>query len=76
MAGRLSRVRRAAFLVALLLSAAAYAYSLGGIIGTRSELQAVVNAQSVGRSAPVVYHPATGTQENCPDRPNVDRVEL
>ena len=76
MAGRLSSVRRAAFLVALLLSAAAYAYSLGGIIGTGSELQSVVNAQSVGRSAPVVYHPATGAQENCPDQPNVDRVEL
>jgi hypothetical protein len=76
MAGRLSRVRRAAFLVALLLSAAAYAYSLGGIIGTGSELRSVVNAQSVERSAPVVYHPATGTQENCPDRPNVKRVEL
>ena len=76
MAGRLSRVRRAAFLVALLLSAAAYAYSLGGIIGTGSELRSVVNAQSVERSAPVVYDPATGTRENCPDQPDAERVEL
>ena len=76
MAGRISRVRRAAFLVALLVSVATYAYSLGAIMGTGSELRSVVSARSVERSAPVVYHPGAETHEDCPDRANAKRVEL
>jgi len=75
MAGRLSRVRRAAFLVALLVSAAVYAYSVAGIMGTGSELRSVVSARSVERSAPVVYHQRTETHENCPGQADADRVE-
>ena len=76
MARRLSRVRRAAFLVALLVSAAAYAYSVAGIMGTGSELRSVVSAQSVGRSAPVIYHPATERYQDCPYSTGASRVEL
>ena len=80
MAGRFSRVRRAAFLVALLVSAAAYAYSVGGIMGTGSELRSVVSAESVERSAPVMYRSAPEAYENCPNegprRPDAPRVEL
>lgn len=76
MAGRQSRVRRAAFPVALLVSAAVYAYSLAGIMGTGSELRSLVSARSVERSAPVVYRPATESRENCPDRAGADRVKL
>jgi hypothetical protein len=76
MARRLSRVRRAAFLVALLVSAAAYAYSVAGIMGTGSELRSVVSAQSVGRSAPVIYHPATERSQDCPYSTGASRVEL
>ena len=76
MAGRLSRLRRAVFLVALVVSAAVYAYSVAGIMGTGSELRSVVSARSVERSAPVVYHPATETHENCPDQAAAERVEL
>jgi hypothetical protein len=76
MAGRISRVRRAVFLVALLVSAAAYTYSLAGIMGTGSELKSLVSARSVERSAPVVYHPATEPHENCPDQADAELVEL
>jgi hypothetical protein len=76
MAGRLSRVRRAAFLVALLVSAAVYSYSLAGIMGTGSELRSLVRANSVERSAPVVYHPPAGPYEDCPDSADANRVEL
>lgn len=76
MAGRLSRVRRAAFVVALLVSAAVYAYSVAGIMGTGSELESVVNAPSVERSAPVRYQPGTETHEDCPSQAGADRVEL
>lgn len=76
MAGRLSPVRRAAFLVALLVSAVVYAYSLAGIAGTGSELRSLVRAQSVERSAPVTYQPPTETHANCPDRAAANRVEL
>ena len=76
MAGRFSRVRRAAFFVALFVSAAVYAHSVAGIMGTGSELRSVVSEQSVGRSAPVVYQPATEPQENCPGEAHADRVEL
>ena len=76
MAGPHSPVRRATFLVALLVSAAAYAYSLAAIAGTGSELKSFVSARSVERSAPVVYHPATDAPENCPDRADADRVKL
>ncbi len=76
MAGRLSRVRRAVFLVALLVSAAAYAYSLAAIAGTGSELRSVISARSAERLAPVAYDPAADAHENCPDRADADRVKL
>jgi hypothetical protein len=76
MAGRLSSVRRAAFLGALLVSAVVYAYSLAGIMGMGSELRSVVRAESVERSAPVVYHQATGTYGDCPYQVDANRVEL
>jgi hypothetical protein len=76
MPGRISAARRAVFLVALLVSAAAYAYSLAAIAGTGSELRSFVSARSVERSAPVVYHPATDAPEHCPDRADADRVKL
>ena len=76
MAGRLSRVRRAAFAIALLVSAAVYAYSLAGIMGTGSELRSLVSAQSIERSAPVVYQPKTETHEDCPYQAAAGRVEL
>lgn len=76
MARRLSRARRVAFLLALLVSAAVYAYSVAGIMGTGSELKSVVSAQSVERSAPVVYRPAAETHGNCSDRAAAKRVEL
>jgi hypothetical protein len=56
MAGRLrSRARRPAFLVALLASAAAYAYSLFGIAATGDELRSAVEAQSAKRAVAVSY---------------------
>lgn len=76
MARRLSRVRRAAFVVALVVSAAVYAYSVAGIMGTGSELRSVVSAQSGERSAPVIYHPATERDRDCPYSPGASRVEL
>jgi hypothetical protein len=80
MAGRLSRVRRVAFLVALVVSAAVYAYSVAGIMDTRSELRSVVSAQSVERSAPVLYQRSTVTHANCPYegpyQADAPRVEL
>jgi hypothetical protein len=76
MARRLSRVRRAAFLVALVVSAAVYAYSVAGIMGTGSELRSVVSAQSVERSAPVVYQSATDRSQDCPYSTGASRVEL
>ena len=76
MAGRFSRVRRAALLVALLVSAAAYAYSLAGIAGTGSKLESAVSAGSGERSAPVVHRSASETHEDCPGRAEADRVEL
>lgn len=76
MAGRRPSVRRVAFLAALLVSAAVYAYSLAGIMGTGSELKSLVSARSVERAAPVVYRPADGTHGSCPDRAAAERVEL
>jgi hypothetical protein len=76
MPGRISPARRAAFLVALLVSAAAYAYSLAGIMGASNELNSLVSARSVERSAPAVYRPPTDTHANCPGRAAADRVEL
>jgi hypothetical protein len=51
-AGRLSRVRRPAFLAALIVSVALYAWSLAGIAGAGGDLSAVPTAKDV-RSAPV-----------------------
>ena len=76
MAGRISRVRRGAFLIALLVSAAVYGYSVAGIMGTGNELRSVVSAESAERSTPVVYHPRSETGEDCPYRPAAPRVEL
>jgi hypothetical protein len=76
MARRLSRIRRAAFLVALVVSAAVYAYSVAGIMGTGSELRSVVSAQSVERSAPVNYRSATDRNQDCPYSTGASRVEL
>ena len=75
MAGRSSGVRRAAFLVALVVSAAVYAYSVAGIMGTGSELRSV-SAESAERSAPVVYPAPSETRQDCPYRPDEPRVEL
>ncbi len=76
MAGRPSRVRRLAFLVALLVSSAAYAYSLAGIVGAAGELRSAVSAQSGERPAPVVYRPGAENHGDCPDRADASRVEL
>ena len=76
MGGRIAPLRRAAFIVALLVSVAAYAYSLGAIAGTGGELRSAVRAQSVELSAPVVYRQATGRHEDCPFQADASRVEL
>jgi hypothetical protein len=76
MAGRLPRARRVAFVAALLVSAAVYAYSLAGIMGTGGELRSLVSGRSVERSAPVLYQPASGTHEDCPYQSGAGRVEL
>ena len=67
MAGRPSRVRRPAFLLALLVSVALYAYSLAGIAGTESELRSAVSEQASARSAPVSYEPPSQDYDDCPD---------
>ena len=76
MGGRIPSVRQAAFVVALLVSVAAYAYSLGAIAGTGGELRSIVKRESVERSAPVVYRSWTETREDCPDRADASSVEL
>jgi hypothetical protein len=76
MAGRPSRGRRLAFLLALLVSSAVYAYSLAGIVGAGGDLRSAVSAQSVERQAPVVYRPGGENREDCPDRADEPRVEL
>ncbi len=76
MAGRNSGVRRAAFLVALVVAAAVYAYSVAGIMGTGSKLRSVVSAESAERSAPAVYRPPSETHERCPYQPDAPRVKL
>jgi hypothetical protein len=68
MAGRSSRVRRHAFLLSLLVSAALYAYSLAGIAGTEGQLRSAVSAQVRERSTPVSYQPASQADYDCPDR--------
>jgi hypothetical protein len=54
MTGRVC-LRRTAFLVALLVSAALYAHSLMGIASTGDELRSVVQAESAERAVPVTY---------------------
>jgi hypothetical protein len=77
MAGRPSRVRRLAFLLALLVSTAVYAYSLAGIVGATGELRSAVSARSVERPAPVVHRQQGGERRgDCPDRADEPRVEL
>ena len=78
MAGRPSRVRRPAFLVALLVSAALYAYSLVAIASTGSELRSAVSAQAGDRSTNVSYRPPSQDHDDCPARDGADpsRVRL
>ena len=76
MAGRLSRVRRAAFLLALVVSAALYSYSVAGIMGTSSQLRSAVSARSVERAVTISYPPPAEAHENCRDRADAERVEL
>jgi hypothetical protein len=68
MAGRPSRVRRPAFLLALLVSAALYAYSLLGIAGTESDLRSAVRAQTSERWTPVSYPQSNQSHDDCPAR--------
>lgn len=72
MAGRPSRVRRPAFVLALLVSVALYAYSLAGIAGTGSELRSAVSEQVSARSAPVSYERPSQDYDDCPDRHHED----
>jgi hypothetical protein len=66
MAGGLrSRAQRLAFLVALLVSAAAYANSLLGIAATGDELRSAVEAQSAKRAVAASYR-ALDTGDGCP----------
>jgi hypothetical protein len=68
MARRLTRVRRSALLVALLASAALYAYAVAGIVGTGGDLRAAATAQRSEGAVPAAYEP-------CPDE-RYDRVPL
>jgi hypothetical protein len=72
MAGRFSRVRRPAFLIAFLVSAALYAYSLVGIAGTESQLRSAVSAQPSERSTAVSYRETGQSHYDCPDRAETD----
>ena len=73
MAGRLSRVRRPAFLLALLVSAALYAYSLAGIAGTQSDLRSAVKSRESERLAPVSCGSPSHGHDDCPARDDEDR---
>jgi hypothetical protein len=68
MARRLTRVRRPALLVALLASAALYAYAVAGILGAGGDLRAAAIAQRSERAVPAAYEP-------CPEE-HGDRVRL
>jgi hypothetical protein len=57
MARRLTRVRRSALLVALLASAALYAYAVAGIVGDGDDLRAAAIAQRSERAVPAAYEP-------------------
>jgi hypothetical protein len=61
-----ARFRRTAFLVALLVSAAVYAYSLAGIAATGDELRSAVSAQTAERSTPVSYGTWGNGSGDCP----------
>jgi hypothetical protein len=63
MAGSL---RRTAFVVALLASAAVYAYSLVGIAATGDDLRSAVSAQATDRAAPVSYRTWDDGRGDCP----------
>jgi hypothetical protein len=78
MAGRPSRVRRPGFLLALLVSAALYAYSLVGIAGTGNDLRSAVRAEAVDRSINVSYRQPSQDHGDCPARDDADppRVRL
>jgi hypothetical protein len=58
--------QRTAFLVALLVSAAVYAYSLLGIAATGDELRSAVSAQATERSTPVSYRTWEDGTGDCP----------
>jgi hypothetical protein len=55
MHGRAKRLRRLGFALALLLSAATFAYSLTGIVSAGGDLRAAREARSKERQAPVWY---------------------
>jgi hypothetical protein len=67
MTGRFSP-RRAAFLVALLVSAALYAHSLVGIASTGDDLRSAVLAERAERAVPVSYRSwdDRGDGDDCP----------
>jgi hypothetical protein len=60
------RFQRTAFLVALLVSAAVYAYSLLGIAATGDELRSAVSAQTTEQSTPVSYRTWDDGRGDCP----------
>jgi hypothetical protein len=60
------RFHRTAFLVALLVSAAVYAYSLAGIAATGDELRSAVSAQATERPTPVSYRTWDDGKGDCP----------
>ena len=68
MARRLTSVRRSALLVALLASAALYAYAIAGIAGAGDDLRAAAIAQRSEPAVPAAYEP-------CPDE-HYDGVRL
>jgi hypothetical protein len=78
MGRRPSRVRRPAFILGLVVSAALYAYSLAGIASTGGELRSAVIAQSAERARTVSYQEPTESYSSCPERAErpVKRVRL
>jgi hypothetical protein len=55
MRGRLTRLRRTGFVLALILSAATFAYSLTGIVSAGDELRDTPSRVSKKRQPPVAY---------------------
>ena len=55
MRGRLTRLRRPGFVLALVLSAATFAYSLTGIVSAGDDLRDTSSPVSTKRQPPVAY---------------------